>query len=407
MSTAFRVTLTGSQSVPAVATSARGLGTVIYDDAASTAFYSIRVSGLDFGPVLNRPAQTPNNSDDNAHGFHVHNAPRGVNGPIIFGQIDPAQDNNNLRISTNADRSWTISGVWDLSDPPSMSASNNPYFPGTSITIATFASELNSAPIGSDVNLYFNAHTTAHPNGDIRGQWVAIANNASNVVVGTAGNDLLPGLGGNDRLSGGGGSDNLLGGPGHDRLNGGAGNDRLGGDLGNDRLDGGSGNDRLSGGAGNDRLSGSSGNDRLAGDLGRDRLNGGSGDDRLNGGAGRDHLNGGLGADVLIGGPGPDTFIFNPALSDTNVDRIIGFRHASDTIHLGQDIFAALPTGALAAPSFHVGTIATNPTEHIIYDDTTGALYYDPDGNGATSQTQFATLAGDPHTVTNLDFFVI
>jgi Ca2+-binding RTX toxin-like protein len=330
-----------------------------------------------------------------------------VNGPIIFGQIDPAQDDNNLQISTNSDRSWTISGVWDLSDPPSISASNNPYFPGTSITIADFASELNSAPIGSEVNLYFNAHTTAHPNGDIRGQWVAIADDANNVVLGTAGDDLLPGLGGNDRLSGGSGSDNLLGGPGQDRLNGGTGNDRLSGGLGNDRLEGSSGDDRLSGGGGNDRLSGSSGNDRLAGDLGRDRLNGGSGDDRLNGGAGRDHINGGLGADVLIGGSGPDTFVFNTALGDTNVDRIIGFRPVSDTIHLDQSIFAALPAGALAAASFHVGSSASNLTEHIIYDDATGALYYDPDGSGAISQVQFATLVGGPHAVTNSDFFLI
>jgi len=201
MSTAFRVSLTGNQQVPPTGSTARGLGTVIFDTATIAASYSIRVTGLDFGPATGQTPQTASTADD-VRGFHVHNAHRGVNGPIVFGQIDPAQDNNNLHITRNADNSWTVSGVWDLSDPPSTSASNNPYFPGTSITIANFASELNAAPIGSDVNLYFNAHTDSFPNGLIRGQWVAIANDASNTVVGTSRADILPGLGGDDRLLG-------------------------------------------------------------------------------------------------------------------------------------------------------------------------------------------------------------
>ena len=102
MSTAYRVIMTGSQEVPPNSSNAIGLGTVIFDNAALAATYSIRVSGLDFGPVLSSirfpvPAQTADTSDDVTN-FHVHNAPRGTNGPVVFGQISPNHDPDDLRI---------------------------------------------------------------------------------------------------------------------------------------------------------------------------------------------------------------------------------------------------------------------------------------------------------------------
>ncbi|NNC00926.1 CHRD domain-containing protein, partial [Corallococcus exiguus] len=156
----------GNQQVPPVATSASGVGTVVFSDVAVAAAYSVRVNGLDFGPATGKPSQTPSTADDVA-GIHVHNAPRGANGAIVFGQIDPAQDNDDLKVVLNADNSWTVSGNWELSDPA-----------GTSIS--AFAAQLNATPIGADAPLYFNIHTSPFPSGIIRGQWVAIANDAGN-----------------------------------------------------------------------------------------------------------------------------------------------------------------------------------------------------------------------------------
>lgn len=411
MATAFRVTLTGSQEVPPNGSTARGVGTVIFNPTAVAASYSIHYTGLDFGLAAGLPAQTATTADD-ITSHHVHNAARGVNGGVVFGQVSPAHDSDDLSIVPNADGSWTVSGRWETTDPATTS-------------ISTFARQLGSAQIGSDVSLYFNAHTTAFPGGEIRGQWVAIANDRNNTVQGTADDEHLPGLGGNDRIFGGAGNDRLDGGTGNDRLvgeagddrlNGGAGNDRLSGGDGADRLDGGTGNDVLNGGAGddfllggsgNDGLSGSAGNDRLIGGFGNDRLQGGEGDDRLRGGWGDDRINGGAGADVLSGGFGFDKFVFNAPLDPANLDTVRDFRAFFDTILLDNAVFTGLTGGALTANAFRVGTAASDSNDRVIYNNVTGALSFDPDGVGGTGQTQFATILGSPNNVTSSDFFVI
>ena len=121
MSTVFRVILEGDQEVPPRDTTASGVGTVVFDDAAIAASYSFDVQGLDFGPATGQtPTPDPN---DNVTRTHFHTAVAGVNGPIVFGQIDtvdPAfeQDDDDLDVVLNADGSWSVSGVWDQDDPP-------------------------------------------------------------------------------------------------------------------------------------------------------------------------------------------------------------------------------------------------------------------------------------------------
>ena len=51
MSTVFRVILEGSQEVPPNDSTASGVGTVVFDDAAVAASYSFDIEGLDFGPI--------------------------------------------------------------------------------------------------------------------------------------------------------------------------------------------------------------------------------------------------------------------------------------------------------------------------------------------------------------------
>ncbi|QRM30045.1 calcium-binding protein [Microvirga sp. VF16] len=374
MATAFRVIMTGNQEVPPTGSAARGVGTVIYDSNTITAPYSINITGLDFGPITGLGPQTADTGDD-VTSFHVHFGVRGETGDVIFGQINPDQDPD-LQISLNSDDSWTLSGRWDSADP-------------ANVWIVVFGSILNLHPPGLDAPFYFNAHTSEFPSGEIRGQWTVISNDNSNTVRGTASADFLPGLGGSDRI---------FGRQGDDRLDGATGNDRLFGESGNDTLIGGAGNDRLDGGIGDDNLSSGNGNDQLQGR---------SGDDRLNAGAGRDTLNGGLGDDILIGGSGADAFTFNSTLGSSNIDTVRGYNSAADTIQLDNSVFTGLPTGVLSADAFQIGTTAIDATDRIIYDDATGAVFFDADGNGtASAQIQFATIQGSP-TLTRFDFLVI
>ena len=161
MANSFTLFFTGDQEVPPNDTEASGAGTVSWDGAALTAAYEFTVSGVDFGPVLGMDAQTETTADDVTI-MHVHNAPRGVAGPVVFGQIGPAQDADDLSIVLNDDGSWTVSGVWEAADP-------------ANVSIADFAEALDAAADGSDAPLYFNVHTTAFPAGEIRAQWVAEA----------------------------------------------------------------------------------------------------------------------------------------------------------------------------------------------------------------------------------------
>ncbi|PSF27583.1 type I secretion protein, partial [Aphanothece hegewaldii CCALA 016] len=78
-----------------------------------------------------------------------------------------------------------------------------------------------------------------------------------------------------------------------------------------------------------------------------------------------------------------------------------------DTIVLSASGFAGgLAIGTLAANQFIIGSAATTAAHRVIYNSTTGGLFFDVDGVGATAATQFAIL--DPALLpTNADFLVI
>ena len=124
------------------------------------------------------------------------------------------------------------------------------------------------------------------------------------------------------------------------------------------------------------------------------------------GNAGANMLDGKEGNDFLVGRAGADTFAFTTALGSGNVDTIGDFNAADDTIALDDAVFAGLASGALDPNAFVIGTAAQDGNDRIIYDSTTGALYFDADGNGAGAQVQFATLTHAP-PITAADFTVI
>ncbi len=141
----------------------------------------------------------------------------------------------------------------------------------------------------------------------------------------------------------------------------------------------------------------------LTGNALANSLRGNAGDDTLIGLSGNDTLNGGLGNDTLTGGDGKDIIRFDSLLNAlTNVDTITDYNVADDTIHLENAIFTALTTtGMLAAESFRRGAVAVDADDYVIYDDVTGALYYDADGNGVAAAVQFAALSLKFHPQTD------
>src|SRR5512134_652473 len=110
-------TLTGQQEVPPVITPAFGAGVLVIDNVANQVRGFVRTSGLTGTPT----------------GAHIHNAVRGLPGPIIL-------------ILTGGPDLWVV---------PDNAVVDN--------VIAVFNA-------GAFDNLYFNVHTTAFPNGEIRGQ---------------------------------------------------------------------------------------------------------------------------------------------------------------------------------------------------------------------------------------------
>jgi Ca2+-binding RTX toxin-like protein len=144
------------------------------------------------------------------------------------------------------------------------------------------------------------------------------------------------------------------------------------------------------------------------------------GSDVFNGGAGNDTLIGGGGSDSLTGGAGSDVFVFNGALYiayfgtsyDNGYDTITDFSVADDTIQLEDEVFTALSVlanGTFTASHLRAGvgvTAAGDADDRIIYNASTGALYYDADGNGAQAQVQIASMSSGL-ALTAADFVVV
>jgi Ca2+-binding RTX toxin-like protein len=124
------------------------------------------------------------------------------------------------------------------------------------------------------------------------------------------------------------------------------------------------------------------------------------------GAGGADLIDGGLGADLLIGNSGADSYLFDSALGGDNIDTIMGFVTADDRILLDHTVFAGMGLGKLDPGAFVIGSEAVGDSDRIIYDPTTGALYYDADGGGGGAAVQFAILLGHPPLAAT-DFLVI
>ncbi len=201
----------------------------------------------------------------------------------------------------------------------------------------------------------------------------------------------------------------LLGNDGKNILTGGIGNDTLNGGNANDTLIGGVGNDSYyvstsdtiieAAGEGIDTAYAAS-NYTLAANVENLVLTGnlyikGTGNTLDN------VITGNSGNNLLTGGGGSDTFVFNTAPdSVTNHDTITDFG-ADDKLNLSHLIYdQAGPVGALNSTAFVSGaglTAGQDANDRLVYNTTTGNLYYDADGSGAGSSVLIATLGTSTH----------
>jgi Ca2+-binding RTX toxin-like protein len=143
-------------------------------------------------------------------------------------------------------------------------------------------------------------------------------------------------------------------------------------------------------------------------------LTGNSGVNLLNGGDGNDSLIGGLGNDTLTGGDGADQFVFNTAPNPrSTLDTITDFESGTDTIGLENSVMTALglTAGTLTMEQFYSSSTAVkgnDADDRIVYNSTSGALYYDADGSGSGAAIQIALMGMTTHpTLTYQDFLIV
>lgn len=96
------------------------------------------------------------------------------------------------------------------------------------------------------------------------------------------------------------------------------------------------------------------------------------------------------GNDILNGGNGKDFFVFDTALGAGNVDSIVGYVAANDTIRLDDAVFTQIVdngAGFLASALFtrNAPGQATDAHDRIIYETDTGDLFYDAGGAGGAA----------------------
>ena len=230
-------------------------------------------------------------------------------------------------------------------------------------------------------------------------------------IDGTSGNDSLTGTSGNDTIRGFGGNDLILAGStgGADVIDGGTGSDSI---EFKERATSAVVVDFVAGtitGGSSGTISFTGIERAVTGNF-NDSLTGNAAGQTLTGQGGADTLWGAGGIDTLWGGAGADRFIFRETGS-ANADLVRDWASGSDKVALDNSPMSALgATGNLASGDARfkansTGT-ATDTNDRVVYNTSTGSLYYDADGSGSGAAQLIATISGNP-TIAATDIVVI
>jgi Ca2+-binding RTX toxin-like protein len=231
------------------------------------------------------------------------------------------------------------------------------------------------------------------------------------VINGTSGNDTLTGTSGNDTISGFGGNDLILAGStgGADVIDGGTGSDSI---EFKERATSGIVVDFAAGtitGGSSGTISFTNVERVVAGNF-NDSLTGNAAGQTLTGQGGADTLWGAGGIDTLWGGAGADRFIFRETGS-ANADLVRDWASGSDKVQLDDTAFTGIgATGNFAAGDARFWAsssgAAHDSNDRVLYNTSSGQLYYDADGSGSGAAQLIATISGNP-TVAATDIAVI
>jgi Ca2+-binding RTX toxin-like protein len=242
-------------------------------------------------------------------------------------------------------------------------------------------------------------------------------NGANNFIIGNSGNNYFNARHGNDTIQAGDGNDSIdvssfnTGDHGDDVVDGGANFDSLDFDgYATTGLVADFNTGTITGGDAAGSTVTFSNIEQLVGGGFADRMTGNAAANDLMGRGGNDTLQGGAGNDTLTGGAGSDSFVFAEAPGAANADQINGFVSA-DQLLLDNAAFTAIgATGNFASGdarfwSSSAGT-AHDANDRVVYNTSTGNLYYDADGSGTGAAQLIATLAGNP-SITATDITVV
>jgi Ca2+-binding RTX toxin-like protein len=149
---------------------------------------------------------------------------------------------------------------------------------------------------------------------------------------------------------------------------------------------------------------GGNGSDTIFGNDFDNNIQGGNGNDILNAGDGNDTLNDGSGNDTLTGSDGADQFVFDAKTGNTNIDTIADFTTGTDKIVLEHAIFKKLPLTVMS-DQLIIGIAAIDSNDYLIYNSTSGILFYDADGSGKDKAVGIA-LIGTTLNLTPDDFVI-